>query len=49
MVPARFRWNRPELGRKRYREGVEELIFQIDGIDCSGHLSAEAGIWGGGP
>jgi len=31
---------------------VKELIFPIDGVDCSGHLPAEAdiwGSWGGGP
>lgn len=49
---ARFRWNRPKFGRESYREGGEELIFPIDGIECSGHLPAEAGSWGiwdGGP
>jgi hypothetical protein len=47
VQPARFRWNWPEFGRERYREGGEELIFPIDGIDCSGHLRPELHGLGG--
>jgi hypothetical protein len=51
-VPRQFRWTCPNLGSENYREGVHELIFPIDGIECSGHLPAKAGSWGswdGGP
>ena len=49
MQSDSYVWRRPEFGRKSYREGMEELIFSIDGIECSGHLRPEAERWGDGP
>jgi hypothetical protein len=34
--PARFGWNPPELVRIGRREGVDQFIFLLDGIECGG-------------
>jgi hypothetical protein len=48
--PARFRWNRPKVGRMGRRDGVDVLIFELDGIDgveCSGQIGHHLDHWGG--
>jgi hypothetical protein len=49
VQPAHFRWNPPKSPRPRYREGIRELIFVLDDIECSGHLRPEIDRWDGGP
>jgi hypothetical protein len=46
VQPARFRWNPPD-GHVSRREGVDELIFWLDGIEWSGHLRPRYSSWGG--
>jgi hypothetical protein len=41
--PSRFRWNRPEVGRMGRREGVDEWIFLLDGIECSANVPERLG------
>jgi hypothetical protein len=48
--PARFRWTEPEFGRSRARsEGIRDVIFALDGIECSGRLRAVMDLWDAGP
>jgi hypothetical protein len=44
---SEYRWSRPKCGRQRYREGMEELIFLLDGMECSGHPPPDRDRWGG--
>jgi hypothetical protein len=45
--PARFDWNVPNFGRIHDREGVDWLIFLLDGIECSGYVNNRFGRIGG--
>jgi hypothetical protein len=48
--PARFRWTEPEFGRSRARsEGIRDVIFPLDGIECSGRLRGVMDLWDAGP
>jgi hypothetical protein len=44
--PDRFRWHGPEFGRSKW---PGQLIFPLDGIECSGHLRPTNDVWDAGP